>query len=131
MEGRRNNSKKRRVILEALRSTTAHPTAEMIYNTVKQEIPDLSLGTVYRNLAIFEEEGSVINICTVDGQARYDARTDTHAHFVCRGCHSVSDIEIGDEVSQLYTSIEENYSCLPDSAALLFYGTCADCRGDQ
>ena len=63
MEVQRKNSKKRQAILESLRSVTDHPTAEMIYNRLKPEYPDLSLGTVYRNLAMFLEEGlSLIHI---------------------------------------------------------------------
>ena len=79
MEVQRKKSKKRQAILESLRSVTDHPTAEMIYNRLKPEYPDLSLGTVYRNLAMFLEEGQVISVGTVDGQERYDARTDFHA----------------------------------------------------
>ena len=98
MEVQRKNSKKRQAILESLRSVTDHPTAEMIYNRLKPEYPDLSLGTVYRNLAMFLEEGQVISVGTVDGQERYDARTDFHAHLVCRRCRCVTDIEPTDEV---------------------------------
>lgn len=72
----RKYSKKREAILEALRNTTEHPSAEMLYARLKPEFPDLSLGTVYRNLAMFIRDGDAVSVGTVAGQERYDA--DTH-----------------------------------------------------
>ena len=57
----RKNSKKRQVILEALAATTAHPTAQELYQQLKPDYPDLSLGTVYRNLSLFSEQGDVMS----------------------------------------------------------------------
>ena len=57
METVRKKSRKREAMLAALRATTEHPTAEMLYNTLKPEYPELSLGTVYRNLSVLAEEG--------------------------------------------------------------------------
>ena len=71
----RKYSKKRQAILDALRNTTEHPSAEMLYARLKPEYPDLSLGTVYRNLAMFIRDGAVISVGTVSGQERYDAIT--------------------------------------------------------
>lgn len=85
-------SRKRDAILEALRATKAHPSAEWIYASVKKEVPDLSLGTVYRNLSRFVQEGSAIRVATVEGQERFDADTSPHAHFICRVCGDVADI---------------------------------------
>lgn len=63
----RKYSKKRQAILDALRNTTEHPSAEMLYARLKPEYPDLSLGTVYRNLAMFIRDGDVISVGTVSG----------------------------------------------------------------
>ena len=84
MDVKRKNSRKRAAILEALAAVTEHPTAEMLYNRLKPRYPELSLGTVYRNLSVLAEEGLVVTVARVDGQERYDARTEPHAHFVCR-----------------------------------------------
>ena len=65
--------RKRDAILACLRSTTEHPSAEWIYAQLKPEIPDLSLGTVYRNLRLFLQEGLIISVGTVDGLERFDA----------------------------------------------------------
>ena len=69
------HSPKREAILECLRSTTCHPSAEWVYAQLKPRIPDLSLATVYRNLARFRAEGTVQVIGCVDGEDRYDGNT--------------------------------------------------------
>lgn len=69
------HSPKREAILECLRSTTCHPSAEWVYAQLKPRIPDLSLATVYRNLARFRAEGAVQVIGCVDGEDRYDGDT--------------------------------------------------------
>ena len=79
-------SPKRDAILQCLRSTTCHPSAEWVYSQLKPRIPDLSLATVYRNLARFRAEGAVQVIGCVDGEDRYDGNTAPHGHFVCRTC---------------------------------------------
>ena len=111
MEVQRKNSKKRQAILESLRSVTNHPTAEMIYNRLKPEYPDLSLGTVYRNLAMFLEEGQIISVGTVDGQERYDARTDFHAH--------------------LCEALARSSGCKPDGISLSYTGLCRNCLAGE
>jgi Fur family peroxide stress response transcriptional regulator len=88
----RKYSKKREAILEALRNTTEHPSAEMLYARLKPEFPDLSLGTVYRNLAMFIRDGDAVSVGTVAGQERYDADTHPHAHFICSECGRVLDV---------------------------------------
>lgn len=87
----RKHSKKRDAIYECLRSTKSHPSADWIYARLKPEIPDLSLGTVYRNLNLFREEGLIVSVGTVDGLERFDADVSPHMHFVCRVCGAVID----------------------------------------
>ena len=88
----RKHSRKRDAILECLRCTTSHPTAEWVYTQLKPTIPDLSLATVYRNLAMFKDEGMIDSVGVYNGLERFDFRTDPHAHFICRICGAVSDI---------------------------------------
>lgn len=89
----RKHSKKRDAILQCLRSTKSHPSADWIYARLKPEIPDLSLGTVYRNLRLFLQEGLIISVGTVDGLERFDADVSPHMHFICRACGAVIDVE--------------------------------------
>ena len=67
----RRTSKKRSAIYEALCNTTAHPSAEQLYSQLKPEIPDLSLGTVYRNLNVLMQDGLIITVGHVNGEERY------------------------------------------------------------
>ena len=72
----RKHSRKRDAILECLRCTTSHPTAEWVYTQLKPTIPDLSLATVYRNLAMFKAEGTIDSVGVYNGLERFDFRTD-------------------------------------------------------
>lgn len=128
MEAKRNNSKKRQAIYDYLCSVTDHPTAETVYAALKPDIPELSLGTVYRNLAVLTEEGQIISVGKVDGQERYDARTEPHAHFVCRGCRSVLDVFLPDVVSALYGEVDTRFGYLTEGHTLTLHGLCARCR---
>ena len=127
----RKHSRKRDAILSCVRGTTCHPTAEWVYTQLKPEIPDLSLGTVYRNLAMFLEEGQIISVGTVDGQERYDARTDFHAHLVCRRCRCVTDIEPTDEVKTVCEALARSSGCKPDGISLSYTGLCRNCLAGE
>ena len=128
MDKKRIKSRKRQAILDYLCSTDEHPSAEMIYNKLKPHIPELSLGTVYRNLAVLEEDGLVIRVGSVDGQERYDGRVHQHAHFVCEKCRRVLDIAFSENPNTFLSEI----SGLPDfeatSYSLTFHGICSDCK---
>ena len=93
MEKRQNYSRKREAILQAVRGTTLHPSAEWVYRELKPVFPDLSLGTVYRNLAQFKADGMIVSVGTVNGQERFDGATQPHSHFVCDKCGCVLDVE--------------------------------------
>ena len=85
-------SRKREAILALLRSTDTHPSAQWIYERLKPEFPDLSLGTVYRNLAAFCASGEVCGVGEVDGEERFDGDTSEHIHFICDRCGGVFDL---------------------------------------
>ena len=88
----RKHSRKRDAILACVRGTTCHPTAEWVYAQLKPEIPHLTLATVYRNPAIFKQDGEIISVGTVAGLERFDGNTAPHAHFVCTKCTGVYDV---------------------------------------
>lgn len=126
----RKYSKKREAILEALRNTTEHPSAEMLYSRLKQEYPDLSLGTVYRNLAMFVRDGDVVSVGTVAGQERYDADTRPHAHFICSECSRVLDV-CSPCLSALDKEVERETGGSVTGHSLSFSGTCQNCLNGQ
>jgi len=84
----------RRAILEALDGDTSHPTADMVYHKVKEILPHISLGTVYRNLKLLSESGHILEIEIADGPNRYDFRTEYHYHFQCEHCGKMFDLDL-------------------------------------
>lgn len=122
------HSKKRDTILQVIRSTDCHPSAEWIYSKVKSLHPDISLGTVYRNLALFEQTGEVIAVATVDGQKRYDATTDNHTHFICECCKSVIDVKTPQPFAEMYNTLGKEHGFCANHHTLTFYGRCDKCQ---
>ena len=90
-------TRQRQSILEHLKRTASHPTATEVYDSVRQELPNISLGTVYRNLEILCNLGLVGKIETFGGQKRFDAIVTDHMHAICTKCGKVRDIEAGPE----------------------------------
>ncbi len=124
----RKHSHKRDAVLEKLRSTKSHPSAKWIYDELRKDIPDISLGTVYRNLSVFKDEGQIISVGVVNGQERFDANTREHNHFICTGCGSVLDIDTDIE-DALSAEVERRYGVEIHSRQLTYYGKCPKCRG--
>ena len=119
--------RKRDAILTYLQSTTAHPSAEMVYADLKQQIPDLSLGTVYRNLNLFKDQGLAITVGTVKGVERYDANTDAHVHFICEGCDDVIDLHQMEIPASFTEDVEKFIGCKVGTCNVSFTGTCKVC----
>jgi Fur family peroxide stress response transcriptional regulator len=92
MEKKLRHSHQRDMIYNYMLETKEHPSAEMIYEDLKKIEPNLSLGTVYRNLKLLEELGMVRKVTNVNNVERYDAMTYDHIHFVCDECGSVFDL---------------------------------------
>lgn len=84
-------SRQREAIKDYLSSVTTHPTADTVYMHIKEEFPNISLGTVYRNLNLLADIGEAIKITTPDGGDRFDARTNPHYHFYCKCCKRMID----------------------------------------
>lgn len=122
----RRHSKKRDAILNCIRQSRVHPSAEWIYAQLKPEHPDLSLGTVYRNLALFRESGEVVCVATVRGADRLDACTEPHAHFICEQCGAVLDVDVPQD--DLRSDLETRYGVRVRRSELLFRGVCSACR---
>ena len=128
MEVSHKNFRKRNAILSYLQCTDAHPSAETIFSDLKQQIPDLSIGTVYRNLTHFRQQGLVSVIATVSGVERFDANTDPHVHFICTGCDSVIDMPQISVPTALSADAEKSSGCHVESCQLTFTGLCGDCK---
>lgn len=85
-------SRQRELVLRTLRENLVHPTADYIYNLLRTEMPNISLGTVYRNLSQLAESGEIVKIPGLDGAVHFDHNTHKHFHFICIKCNKVYDI---------------------------------------
>ncbi len=121
-------SKKREAILEALRQTKEHPSAEMLYMDLKQQYKDLSLATVYRNLAMFVRTGEAVCVGTVDGVDRFDADMSEHHHFICDECGGVSDLMLSIDMESLYSKVIDETGAELSRHSLSFGGLCSGCK---
>lgn len=121
-------SKKREAILEVIRGTDTHPSADWVYQTLKPGHPDLSLGTVYRNLSFFKEQGTVCCVGVVKGQERFDATVTPHTHFICDKCGAVVDLHAIPVDPALDSKVGEQYGVEVDHHELVFHGVCEECN---
>ena len=118
--------KKRNAIYDCLCNTDTHPSAEMVHEMLREEHPDISLATVYRNLAKFKAEGKIMSVATVRGVERFDANTSPHVHFICSQCDAVIDLH---QIPMPRYEAEECGGCRIESCALTFTGVCDKCAG--
>ena len=87
-------TRQKRVIYDILCSTDTHPTADWIYQEARKQIPDISLGTVYRNLQVLLSDGKILELNYGKGQSRFDGNPEPHYHFVCEKCGRVLDFSM-------------------------------------
>jgi Fur family peroxide stress response transcriptional regulator len=125
--GARRRSALRDRILELLKGTGSHPTANWLYGKLRREFPDLSLGTIYRNLGILVEQGAVNRIDYGSTFDRYDAKTLPHYHFICENCGTVTDLEIPVDPA-LNRLVDRKTGVTVARHEIEFYGQCAACR---
>lgn len=131
MEQTEKRFRKRSAILECLRSTDTHPSADWIFQQLKESIPDLSLGTVYRNLTLFRKQGMIVSVGTVQGVERFDGDVSPHAHCICDCCGRVQDLP-GIQVPQtLVDTASMRLGGEISGCQLTFSGICKDCREDK
>ncbi len=120
--------KKRSAILDCLMATDCHPSAEMVYEMLQAEHPDISMATVYRNLSRFKEQGVITSLGTVNGKERFDGETKPHVHLICTGCNAVQDMPNMGDPGALCRQATENSGWQVESCALTFTGLCQQCR---
>lgn len=121
-------SRKRKAVIDCLKSTDTHPTAEWIYSQLKPSFPDLSQATVYRNLGRLCAEGAIRSVGVVNGQERYDGNTEEHSHAVCVVCGKVIDVFAVSLPEGLTEKVENETGFSIKMAELRFSGICAECE---
>ena len=124
-------SKKREAILEVLRGTDIHPSAEWVFQQLKPIYPDLSLGTVYRNLSMFKSQGEIISLGTVNGVERFDGNVEPHVHFICNCCDAVIDLPQIQAPEELNRQVNQATGGVVEMSHLTFTGYCKECKEKQ
>lgn len=120
-------SRQREALINLLRSVTNHPSAEWLYAQLKKDFPNISLATVYRNLALLSETGDIMKIDVGSGCEHYDGNTQNHYHFYCNSCGNIYDVEMT-YVSDIDRSAEKILNADIENHNLVFNGTCAKCK---
>ena len=128
METGTKQFRKRNAILECLRSTDTHPSADMVHEMLRPDHPDISLATVYRNLSLFKKQGLIQSVATVSGIERFDANTNPHVHFICTNCDAVLDLHQVDMPLALGNQAEKDTGCRISGCQLTFTGLCGNCN---
>lgn len=119
-------SRQRESIKEYLASTKEHPTADMVYRNVCRAYPNISLGTVYRNLNFLVEHDEAARLVCGDGVERFDGNMAPHYHVVCRQCKRVSDLSM-DSLEHINTLAAARFGGRIEGHSVIFYGLCAGC----
>ena len=126
MEKLRRFSRQRQMVLDVVKNRTKHPTADKAYEILKKDHPEISLGTVYRNLNLLSEMGEISRVETSSVKDHFDGNQHPHAHFVCRKCGGVFDLNL--DISQLLQSakgVEGSFQV--EDCKVLVQGVCEDC----
>ena len=112
-------SRQREAIKEFLMSRKDHPTAEVVYEYVSKDFPNISLGTVYRNLSFLVDDGSV----------HFDGNVEPHYHFQCVECGSVIDLDFDSkEVEKAFNNAaSKGFDGVIQGNISFFYGKCPKC----
>ena len=119
-------SKQREMIKAFLMGRKDHPTADVVYTNVRLQNPNISLGTVYRNLTLLADIGEIQRLRLGDGVDHFDADTTPHYHFVCGTCSSVIDLEM-DNIESILNVANANFNGVITGHVTYFYGTCSCC----
>lgn len=123
------NSKQRNEVLEVLKESYDHPTAEEVYNKLKEKNSTASRGTVYRNLNLLVEKGIIIKIPIKNGADRFDYMKDDHNHAICNECGKVLDFQydVHLEETKKYLQEHDNF-WVSENPNIIIHGICGECK---
>ena len=117
-------SRQRQLIYDIIKGRCDHPTADMIYQSAREVEPNISLGTVYRNLKLLADEGDIITLETEDKRLHYDGDTSRHSHFICNSCGHIIDLfkpaETPKELKEMGLTVT--------GEKCVYYGLCTKCN---
>ncbi len=120
-------SKQREAILEVLRETKCHPTADWVYEEVRKSIPKISLGTIYRNLSKLSDENSIIKLGLGTSVEHFDGNPKPHYHVMCSECGAIYDID-AKPLEQLNSWASGFFKGEIYEHSAVFFGKCLECK---
>jgi len=120
----RRNTVQRQKVLEYLISVKTHPTAEMVFEAIKDDLKGLTLATVYRNLNLLAKENKILKL-EVNGEMHFDADISKHQHFVCDDCDEMYDV-FEEEVSNYALKNIKTFE--PYRVQIIYRGSCNNCK---
>ncbi len=127
-----NYSKQRELILDTLKRNAVHPTAEKLFEIIKNEQPDSNIGiaTVYRNLNKMANSGTIKRISGLEDAEHFDHNTYTHYHFMCEKCHRVFDID-AKIAPDIIENTKNRTGFIINSYDIVLHGICNECQTMQ
>ena len=120
-------SKQREEIKSFLKTRKDHPTADVVYMNVRQTYPNISLGTVYRNLQLLADIGEIQKVDVGDGIDHFDADISIHYHFICKSCSAVLDLDMQEMDPHILQTAGKSFQGRIDGQGTYFYGLCEEC----
>ena len=120
----------RDAILQVIKNTGSHPGADWVYDKVRKEIPNISLGTVYRNLRLLSQAGEIRELDIPGSASRFDGSTSKHHHLICEKCGRVFDLD-EDVDLKMETRIFEKTGFKVKRRYLKFIGLCSECQKQE
>jgi Fe2+ or Zn2+ uptake regulation protein len=124
------NSKQRDIILNAVKTSTTHPTADELYQEIKVNNSNISLATVYRNLNLLYDMGQIKKISMASSPDRFDKTTADHYHVYCTKCNKVCDVTIK-EISDAARKVEDLTGYGNVDYDIVFTGICPECQNKE
>jgi Fur family peroxide stress response transcriptional regulator len=122
-------SRQRESIKTYLAQTKEHPTADTIYMHIRNIYPNISLGTVYRNLNLLADQGEIMKISQCGSSDRFDGNPNPHYHFLCMKCGCVQDLEVKPEsLEHINLIASTGFDGEIEGHTSIFYGKCAKCK---
>ena len=128
----KRTTQQRKVILEILSAHVDHPTAEELYDEIRETLPSISMGTVYRNLDLLSRKGEITRIPGGTGPSRFDPVHEGHPHLRCTGCNRVFDLPEECSLGKLINrSLLKKHGILIEGIQLEILSYCSDCRNER
>lgn len=119
-------SRQRECIKDYLKSTACHPTADTVYSNIRGQFPNISLGTVYRNLNLLASQGDILKLSCGDGCDHFDGNPVPHNHFICKECGQLLDLPM-DSIDHINVIASAGFAGEIEGHVTYFYGKCEDC----